>query len=71
MRVKCELQSSKANTYILRRLVPVYAQTTTIIYPYQTNYEGIVMIVIECSQVEETAANSENDDGSGWQRVAC
>jgi len=29
------------------------------------------MIVIECSQVEETATNSENDDGSGWQRVAC
>ena len=41
---------------------PPHTQTA-IIYPYQIDYEGIV---IQCSQAEETATTTETDGSNDW-----
>jgi len=43
-------------------LVHLHTQTAT----NQIDYEDIVIVVINCSQAEETATASENNDGRDW-----
>jgi len=59
--VACATKTNKQT----KTLVPVHlhTQTANIIYPYQVDYADIVIIVINCSQAEEIATASENDDG--------
>jgi len=60
--VACATKTNKQT----KTLVPVHlhTQTANITYPYQIDYEDIVMVVINCSQAEEISTASENDDGS-------